>query len=105
MTIAIRSSTPRADMSREKASELGNMWGSWVEWSESSSMSKKIAPVICLAKYRERVSTGGVTPTGGSVASRITVPGSPRRSASQEGVVKGFMDQAYLFANIRTIVF
>jgi hypothetical protein len=43
-------------------------------------------------RNRARVSTGGVTPTGGSVASRMTVLGSSRRLASQEAATRGFIE-------------
>src|SRR6202030_4302660 len=74
------------------------MWGSGLGWSESASISKKIAPGMCFATYCACVSTGGVTPTRGSVASRMTTPGSSSRAASQEVVTRESMGPAYLVA-------
>src|SRR5580692_3617042 len=93
--MVMRSSIPTADMSSEKASAVGIMWGNEVVRSESASISKKIAPEIWLATYRAKVSTGGVIPTGGRVASRTTVRGSSRRPANQEVGTRGFMEYAY----------
>lgn len=41
------------------------------------------------------MSTGGVTPTGGRVASRTMVEGSSRRAASQEGATRGVIKIDY----------
>src|SRR5277367_5891011 len=92
----ISSPTPRELMLREKSSGAGSICGSGVVWSESSSISKKTAPGMCVARYRARVSTLGVTPTGGSVASRTTVLGPCRRSSNHDGVTRGFIELDYL---------
>src|SRR3954464_3968937 len=94
MTIFIPSPIPSARTAEAKASGAGSMCGRLDAWSLTVSMSKRIAPGICPARYS---ASGSRFMVGRyQEPSTTTMSGASSRSASHSGVTKGALGMAKL---------